>query len=185
MPDAPSGKSSGAPPAESAYYASLARSRGSAGALLLDAHDRVLLAKPSYKPVWDLPGGVIDAGESPRETCLREVAEELALTPVLDRLIGVIWIPPWPPRAPSNVFVFGGRISAEEAAGIRMRPEEIADYGFFGPDDQLPPMERLTVRKVTTCAAGLRNGETVYYEEHEKPGWYGTPDAAPTRVETR
>lgn len=53
-----------------AYYASLPRSRGAAAALLLDDLGRVLLVKPTYSEGWYLPGGVIEADESPcRRAC--------------------------------------------------------------------------------------------------------------------
>ncbi|WUI03947.1 NUDIX hydrolase [Spirillospora sp. NBC_00431] len=167
---------------EAAYYAGLARTRGSAGALLLDPQGRVLLARPHYKPVWDLPGGVIDADESPIRTCRREVREELGITPVIERLIGVIWIPPWPLRPPSNVFVFGGRLTEEGVAGINARAEEIAECGFFDPAGPVPRMEMLTARKISACVEGYRDGATVFYEEWEKPGWYGPAGTASENV---
>ena len=170
MPDQPSD--------EADYYASIALSRASAGAVLLDPQGRILLARPHYKPVWDLPGGVVDAGESPLSACWREVSEEFGITPVVERLIGVVWIPPWPPRLPSNVFVFGGRLSTRDVAEISVQAEEIAEYGFYDPDGALPATEELTAQKISACVNGYRNGKTVFYEEWRKPGWYGTAGAA-------
>ena len=50
-----------------------------AGALFRDAAGRVLLVHPTYKPGWDVPGGVVEDGESPAQACRREIAEELGL----------------------------------------------------------------------------------------------------------
>jgi 8-oxo-dGTP pyrophosphatase MutT (NUDIX family) len=51
--------------------------------LLRDARGRVLLVDPSYKPGWDLPGGMSEANEAPVEIARRELKEELGLdTPV-------------------------------------------------------------------------------------------------------
>jgi hypothetical protein len=38
---------------------SVAAPRVAVGALLLDAQVRVLLAKPTYKQYWDIPGGYV------------------------------------------------------------------------------------------------------------------------------
>ncbi|WP_181787672.1 NUDIX domain-containing protein, partial [Streptomyces phytophilus] len=51
-----------------------------AGVLLFDEDDRVLLVDPTYKPGWEFPGGVVEAGEAPARGGIREVAEELGLT---------------------------------------------------------------------------------------------------------
>ena len=69
--------SSALPPDQ--YVASLARKRMAAGALFRDANGRVLLVNPVYKNTWDLPGGAVEAEESPHAACRREVAEELGL----------------------------------------------------------------------------------------------------------
>ncbi len=50
-----------------------------AGVLLFDEDDRVLLVDPTYKPGWEFPGGVVEAGEAPARAGIREVAEELGL----------------------------------------------------------------------------------------------------------
>src|ERR1035438_4690192 len=65
------------PPDE--YVASLARKRMAAGALCRDRVGRVLLVDPVYRDTWDLPGGAVEAEESPHAACRREVAEELGL----------------------------------------------------------------------------------------------------------
>jgi 8-oxo-dGTP pyrophosphatase MutT (NUDIX family) len=37
----------------------------------------VLLLEPTYKNDWEIPGGIIEDNESPKECCEREVFEEL------------------------------------------------------------------------------------------------------------
>ena len=61
------------------YVASLARKRMAAGALCRDRAGRVLLVDPVYRETWDLPGGAVEAEESPQAACRREVTEELGL----------------------------------------------------------------------------------------------------------
>ena len=57
----------------------LPRKRAISQMLVRDPDDRVLLCRLTYKQDWDLPGGVVEVGESPRVAVVREVEEELGL----------------------------------------------------------------------------------------------------------
>jgi 8-oxo-dGTP diphosphatase len=55
-----------------------------AACALIDADGRVLLAqRPNGKPMaglWEFPGGKIEAGETPEQSLIRELEEELGIT---------------------------------------------------------------------------------------------------------
>jgi 8-oxo-dGTP diphosphatase len=55
-----------------------------AACALVDADGRVLLAqRPEGKPMaglWEFPGGKLEPGETPEETLIRELNEELGIT---------------------------------------------------------------------------------------------------------
>ena len=58
----------------------LPRIPASAGALIFDGRGRLLIANPTYKEHWTIPGGIMEAdGETPWEACQREVREEVGL----------------------------------------------------------------------------------------------------------
>ena len=73
----------------------LPRKRVIAQALVRDDAGRVLMCHPTYKDDWDLPGGVVEAHESPRDAAGREVLEELALDLAVGGLVLADWMPPW------------------------------------------------------------------------------------------
>ena len=54
-----------------------------------DEHGRVLLARHLEGDLWVLPGGTIEAGETPSDAAVREMWEETGLLVELTRLVGV------------------------------------------------------------------------------------------------
>jgi len=51
----------------------------SAVMILEDAQERALIVKANYKAHWTFTGGIVDAGETPKQAAIREVAEEVGL----------------------------------------------------------------------------------------------------------
>ncbi|HEX6445924.1 MAG TPA: GNAT family N-acetyltransferase, partial [Streptosporangiales bacterium] len=97
-----------------ALFASLPAKRVAAGALFVDAAGRVLLVEPTYKEVWDIPGGVVERDESPRDGCRREVREELGLDRPVGGLLCVDWELPARPKTEGVVLVFDGGIVSDD-----------------------------------------------------------------------
>ncbi|MGW0392709.1 NUDIX domain-containing protein [Streptomyces sp. NPDC003042] len=121
-----------------------------AGVLLFDDRDRVLLVDPTYKPGWEFPGGVVEAGEAPACAGVREVAEELGLA--LERipeLLVVDWEPPRPPAYGGLRLLFdGGRLAEPQIAALRLPGPELRAWRFVTEAEAaelLPPQrsERL------------------------------------------
>ncbi|WP_131741584.1 NUDIX domain-containing protein [Actinomadura roseirufa] len=148
-----------------AYYASLPRTRGAAAALLLDDLGRILLVKPTYKEGWFLPGGVIEANESPLSACVRECEEELGFVPRLDGLACVDWGSPRGGVDSVNVFVFGGTITGAEAAAIRLPPEELSDHVLVAPEKvpELAPPH--IARRMEPSLRAMAERRAVYLED--------------------
>jgi ADP-ribose pyrophosphatase YjhB (NUDIX family) len=85
----------------------------------------VLLVKPTYKPGWDLPGGMAEANEPPHEAATRELKEELGLAVVLRDVLVIDWVSPHGPWDDQISFIFdGGTVSAAQAADIRPHDED-------------------------------------------------------------
>ncbi len=125
------------PAYSAAFYDSLHRMQVGSGCIFRDELGRVLLVKPAYKDPWELPGGAVEAGESPLEACRREISEELGMADVPLRLISVDYRRPVEGvRGDALRFVFlGGVLSPEEASGIRLPVEELLEWRFVAIDD--------------------------------------------------
>ena len=86
----------------------LPRKRAISQMLVRDRDDRVLLCRLTYKQDWDLPGGVVEVGESPQLAVAREVEEELGLAIPAGRLLLTDWLPPWSGWDDALCLVFDG-----------------------------------------------------------------------------
>lgn len=142
----------------------VAQPRTAAGVLFFDEDDRVLLAKPTYKPGWEIPGGYLHAGEAPSEGAAREVKEELGITPPIGRLLVADWAP-HPAEGDKLLFVFdGGVLPADELDDITVDQVEIGEYAFHATD-QLDALliPRLARRVHAACVARTQSA-TVYLE---------------------
>lgn len=86
----------------------MARKAMSSGALIRDGTGRVLLVEPTYKPTWEIPGGMVEAGESAAAACARELREELGVDLPVGRLLVVDWARAVPGRGDAVRFVYDG-----------------------------------------------------------------------------
>ena len=95
--------------------------------LLRDADGRILLCRLTYKPEWDLPGGVVEVGESPADGLVRELQEELGITVTVNGLITVNWLPAWRGWDDACVMLFDlGTADASVIDTMNLQPTEIA-----------------------------------------------------------
>ncbi|WP_007510981.1 NUDIX domain-containing protein [Pseudofrankia saprophytica] len=149
-----------------AWQRGLPRKRMAAAVVLVDDGGRVLLVRPTYRPGWDLPGGVIEQDEAPRAAARRELVEELSLDRALGSLLAVDWVPATAERTEGLIVVFdGGRLTAAEAAGIRLPAEELAEWTFAAADQLSALMMPLLARRVAACLRARVVGRTVYLED--------------------
>ncbi len=85
----------------------LPRIPASSGALIFDERGRLLIANPTYKAHWTIPGGIMEAdGETPWEACRREVREEVGLRVDEGRLAAVDFLRPRPDKPGGMRFLF-------------------------------------------------------------------------------
>lgn len=145
--------------------ASLARKRMAAGALFRDDAGRVLLVEPTYKPTWEVPGGAVEAEESPAAACRREVLEELGLDLPVGRVLAVDWVPSRPERPEGLILVYdGGLLSKADIAAIRLQADELASYAFVEVDRVAELASALLARRIAACVRAVVAGTVVSLE---------------------
>lgn len=150
---------------EQAYYANLPKKRMGAGALFLDQQGRLLLVNPTYKPQWEIPGGIVEVNESPRSACEREIHEELGLCKTVVRLLSVSYIAARPQRTEGLMFIFwGGVLTADEVAQIRLPTHELSEYRFVALAEALSLLTPSLGERVCQSLEILSTERTLYVE---------------------
>lgn len=126
-----------------------------AGAVVLDAANRVLLCRRAIEPrrgFWTIPAGYMENGETAEAAAIRETAEEACATITLDGLMAVYSIP----RISQVQLIFRARLAAPHiAAGLESEEVGLFDW------DALPPRDQLafpTVEWALARARALGNG---------------------------
>lgn len=110
------------------------------GALLIwrDEGLHILLGRrsvirPFYPNVWDLPGGHCEPGETPEQTLVRELREEIGVVPMTWRPVGQIDIPVEPSDDSMTLHVY--EITAWTGTPRNRQPEEHDEVAWFTVDD--------------------------------------------------
>ena len=133
----------------------LPRKRAIAQMLVRDPEGRVLLCQLTYKRDWDLPGGVVEVGESPRLAVQREVEEELGLEVEPGDLLLTDWLPAWGGWDDAVCLVFdGGTRPAAALADIVKQEREIRDVRFCTLDEVDELAADFTARRVRAAVEG-------------------------------
>ena len=141
--------------------------RVAAGALFHDEAGRVLLVKPTYKQLWDIPGGYVEPGETPRQACVREVAEELGLSRGIGRLLVIDWAPAVG-EGDKLLFVFdGGQLDPAELTDVQLQVTELEECRFFRQHDLADVLTDRLHRRITAAIEAHATGATAYLEPHK------------------
>lgn len=141
--------------------------------MIFDPDGRLLILKPTYKKGWTIPGGQIDLGESPWQTCRRETLEECGLSVDRGRLACVDFLFPKPGRPGGVRFLFDcGVFQTGDLAAITLQEQEIEEHRLAEPDEALELLSGPLRRRISQT---LGRADCVYLEE-------GRPLAATSAV---
>ncbi|MFD0555905.1 ADP-ribose pyrophosphatase YjhB (NUDIX family) [Stackebrandtia endophytica] len=144
------------------FYASLATNYTSGLGFITNPTGDILLVKPNYRDGWDIPGGLLDDGESPHEACSREISEELGLNLAVGDLLVVDWAMPEGDRPrPVACYLFDcGTVPAD--VEIRLQAEELDDYRFCSPDSAIDLVPPMTADRLSAAVTARAQRRTVY-----------------------
>ena len=120
---------------------------------------RVLLCQLTYKNDWDLPGGVVEVGESPQLAVAREVEEELGLDLAAGPLVLTDWLPPWGGWDDALCLVFdGGAHDASLVERIVPQAREIRSAEFCTLAEVDDRAADFSARRIRAAVANLGGG---------------------------
>jgi 8-oxo-dGTP diphosphatase len=108
-----------------------------------------------YPNVWDLPGGVIEEGESELGALARELHEELGVRIATDSTSHVGRVTAGLPDEPALLSAW--LVRDWDGTPANVAPEEHDDIGWFGLEE-LPPPAHIRVR--TALLDAIRSDRT-------------------------
>jgi 8-oxo-dGTP pyrophosphatase MutT (NUDIX family) len=137
-----------------------------AGVLFHDVQGRVLLVEPSYKPNWEIPGGAVEADESPWATAARELTEELGWERSPGRLLVVDYVRPQDSRPEGVVFVFdGGVLEEADVVGMVFPDAEIVSAAFHTLAETREKVKPLLADRLAVALEAIEQGVTALCEQ--------------------
>ena len=146
------------------------RKRVSGGVFLRKESGEILVVVPTYKPGWEIPGGLCEENEGPLEACMREVREELGLDIRLGRLLVVDWVPRHGVWMDAVHFIFdGGIVTDDHLKSFQLQAEEIKAVKLAHLHEVEQNVRPSMARRLASAATALVTGETVYLEFGRRP----------------
>ena len=131
---------------------------GTAAVILNSERDSVLLHLRNDQPMWSLPGGPPDFGESFSQCVLREVKEETGLVVKIVRLIGIYsepdhWIFSYPDG--NRAHAFAAAFECEVVSGELMpNMTDSLDVSWFAVNDLPKNLMPMHPKVISDCLGG-------------------------------
>lgn len=140
------------------------RKRISAGGLIRNRAGELLIVKPAYRSGWLLPGGIVEADESPRHALCREIEEELGLIARPLRLLCVDYLDASADYSESLHLLFECATPDDDAlAALRVDAVELLQWRLCAQAEALALLVPAIARRLRALSLG---GERPVYLEN-------------------
>ncbi len=136
--------------------------------IFLNTKNELLIVKPDYKESWLVPGGSTDEDESPLNSAIREVREEIGLEITTLKLIGVYYGHSHGVFSDSLKFIFYGGILVEnQISQIILQKSELTEFKFTPINDAIPLLSNSLKKSIPQCLDAIEKNITVYIENNK------------------
>lgn len=148
----------------------LPRKRAIGQMLVRDDSGRVMMCRLTYKRDWDLPGGVVEVGESPQLGTSRELSEELGVDLPAGPLLLTDWLPPWSGWDDAVCLVYDGGVhESSYVDSMVLEEREIREVSFLTVEEIAERAADFTHRRVVAALAALDGTGSAYTESGRRP----------------
>lgn len=144
----------------SAYEKLLTKRMGSGALILKDG--KALLVEPTYKDSYEIPGGIVEHDESPRDALIREIKEELGIDAEPGRLLVIEYQSGDEGKTESLMFVF--ELSLIDELKIKIPESELRSCHYAEPETWESKLTLPLSRRLKWAVDALASNTTFYIE---------------------
>ena len=145
------------------YYKSLPRKRMGSGVIIRNVKGEILVLKTTYKDHWEIPGGVVEENESPKQTSEREALEELGLAVNISSCLVIHYRSVSDEQDENIMFVFDGGVMADNVK-LQLNNKEISEAKFVSFQAAVPLVGARIASRLPYCEQAIRDKKTIYLE---------------------
>lgn len=136
------------------------------GVIIQNPKGEILVLKTTYKDHWELPGGVVEANESPVQTAEREAKEEIGLAAKIQSCLVVHYRAAQGPQDENVMLIFYGGVIADTAQ-LKLDNKEISEAKFVSFKDAAPLLGERIASRLPACEQALKEKRAIYLESIE------------------
>lgn len=148
------------------YYTSLPRKRMGSGVIIRNSKGEMLVLKTTHQDHWEIPGGVVEKDESPRQTAEREVREEIGLALHISACLVIHYRAAQGKQDENIMFVFDGGVIRDETK-FRLDNKEISEAKFVSFQDAVSLVGERIASRLPYCERAIEEKRTIYLESIE------------------
>lgn len=129
------------------FFSSITRKIVAAAVICRDEQGRLLVVFDTFRGRWTIPGGLVDADESPIDAAVREAREEAGVDVTAGRLLGV-FAHPMPDRVH---LVYEATPVRPTPNPVPLHPHEVSEVRWVSLDEVDDLMDAHMRRKLREC----------------------------------